>query len=271
MEESVKNDETLVGNTTDVIKQAEVNIKKRIFNFLVIVILGVLSYYGYNTVFGNDVQSTKNTEVYVVNETDSAVVVYLTFGADTNYLTNVNGVFGITTSGMQGNFTLGAGDTVFYKNDSTTKGFSGNISFGTPPVNCPDTTLFPYGINIFECSLNNNFANLPYAQETIDISCVSGVNSKIGVKMTDTTWTSQDTLGIQSFENSYLYSNVYRYGVFPFGCDSCTVIKNPPVCPNQKKFSQPQSKSICNIQRSANLKGGKVYISFKGYLSGVVN
>lgn len=214
------------------------------------------------------VKST-NTSVCVVNETDSAVTVWLTFGADTNYLTDVYGVFGIITSGMQGSFVLNAKDTAFYSDGSTKKGFSGNITFNTPPLNCPDTNLFPNGINIFECSLNNNF--IQYAQETVDISCVSGVNSKIGVQLTSDNWTSADTVGIKSFENSFLYSNTFRYGVFPFGCDSCTVIVAPPICEGHKKFAQPQRRSICNIQRSAALSGGKVIVSYKGELKGEAN
>jgi len=213
------------------------------------------------------VSDSNLTEVLVVNSTDSSVVVYLTIGADTNYVTDVNGIFGITGSGLKGFFILDAGDTISYTSPIG-KGFSGNVAFNAYANNCGDSTLFPNGINMFEFSLNNNF--LKYAQETIDISCVSGVNSKIACTLTDNNWNAGDTTGLLNFENSYLYDNVYRHGVFPYGCDSCTVIVNPGVCPNHKKFSQPQSKSICNIQRSASLSGGQIFIQYQGVLTGEI-
>jgi hypothetical protein len=245
--------------------------KKRILTYLAVLMLGVLSYFAYDKFFNKTnvvICESTNTEVRVINSTDTSVVVYLTLGADTNYVTDVNGIFGITTSGLQGFFTLNAGDTISYT--SIGKGFSGNLTFGTPPVNCPDTTLFPNGINIFECSLNNNFVGIPNAQETVDISCVSGVNSKIICNLSDSTWNAGGTLKVSTFENSYLYDNVFRTGVFPYGCDSCTVIKNPPICAGHKPFSQPQSKSICNVQRDATLKGGVVYVIFGGFLKGEI-
>lgn len=213
--------------------------------------------------------ANNNTELFVVNQTKDSVLVYLTLGADTNFVTNVNGIFGITATGLQGSFILAPNDTVSYQ--SAGKGFGGNITFGTPPVNCPDTNLFPFGINLFEFSLNDSFAGTNHAQETVDISCVSGVNSKITCNLSDADWNDGDSTGIQTFENSFLYDNVFRIGVFPFGCDSCTVIKNPPVCTGHKPFSQPQKKSICNIQRDAGKKWGKVYVQFGGYLKAEIN
>ena len=97
------------------------------------------------------VKKEKSTELLVVNETTDSVVVYLTLGADTNYVTNVNGIYGITTTGLQGFFILAPHDTVSYT--SQPKGFSGNLSFNTPPLNC-STKQIPTGINIFEFALN---------------------------------------------------------------------------------------------------------------------
>lgn len=244
---------------------------KKLSGFISAVLIVGLLALGAFVIYRPDVQkvvaSPPLTEVLVVNSTDSSVVVYLTIGADTNYVTDVNGIFGITGSGLKGFFILDAGDTVSYTSPNG-KGFSGNIAFDAYANNCADSTLFPNGINMFEFSLNNNF--LKYAQETIDISCVSGVNSKIACTLTDSNWNAGDTTGLLNFENSYLYDNVFRHGVFPYGCDSCTVIVNPGVCPNHKKFSQPQSKSICNIQRSASLSGGQIIIQYQGVLTGEI-
>jgi hypothetical protein len=248
--------------------------KKKIALFLILTIVGVGAYFGYEKYFKEKQESVivddnKNTEVLVINETKDTVCAYLTLGSDTNYVTNVNGIFGITLSGLQGFFFLAPNDTVSYKSP-VGKGFSGNITFGTPPINCPDTLEFPYGINIFECSLNNGFASVPNAQETIDISCVSGVNSKIACSVSDSNWNAGDTVGVMAFENSYIYDNVGRIGVYPFGCDTCTGSKAPPVCVPARKYSQPQSKSICNVQRDATKKGGKVIVKYKGVLNGEI-
>ena len=210
------------------------------------------------------------TTLCVTNETNDTVDVFLTIGADTNYITSVKGIFGIQDTGMQGSFVLLPKATLFYKSPSG-KGFSGNISFSTPPMNCPPNTTFPDGINIFEFALNNNFAGVQYPQETIDISCVSGVNCRIRWEIDSLRgWSAGN--GIDSFkyfENSYLYDNVGRIGVYPIGCDSCSRIYEPPICDNPLKPSLPQPSNTCNIQRDANKKGGFVYVIYKGELKGI--
>jgi hypothetical protein len=217
-----------------------------------------------------EVKKEKSTELLVVNETTDSVVVYLTLGADTNYVTNVNGIYGITTTGLQGFFILAPHDTVSYT--SQPKGFSGNLSFNTPPLNCP-TKQFPTGINIFEFALNNNFKSIKYAQETIDISCVAGVNSRIGCQIDSLGgWNAGNGIDkFTMFENSFIYDNVGRIGVYPYGCDSCSKIYQPPICSNLLKPSEPQKQNTCNIQRDANKKGGKVYVIYKGALNGEIN
>lgn len=245
--------------------------KNKLLGFIALLIIGFITYLGYNTAFNEHSKccaSENNTELLVVNGTDSSVVVYLTLGADTNYVTNVNGIYGITSNGLQGSFILGANDTVSYTSICG-KGFNGNLSFGGAPNNCPDTVAFPLGMNIFEFALNNNFAGIPNAQETIDISCVSGVNCKITCNLSENNWNAGgDTSKFTSFGNSYLYDNVGRVGVFPFGCDSCILIKNPPTCLN-KKFSEPQKKSICQVMRDATKKGGDIYVIYGGVINGV--
>jgi hypothetical protein len=215
-------------------------------------------------------ETIKSTELLVVNETNDSVLVFLTIGSDTNYVTNVLGIYGIKTNGLQGSFILAPNDTVSYI--SGEKGFSGNLSFNTPPLNCP-TNEFPLGINIFEFSLNNNFKGILYPQETFDISCVAGVNCRIGCTFDSLAyWTAGN--GIKRFgaiENSFIYDNVGKIGVYPYGCDSCSQIYQPPICENYLKPSEPQKQNTCNIQRDANKKGGKVYVIYKGVLNGEIN
>lgn len=215
--------------------------------------------------------STKEnaTTLILTNKSDSSVVVYLTLGSDTNYVTDVNGIFGITTSGLQGSFILESGDSVNYTS-SNGKGFAGNISFNTPPLNCPDSN-FTFGVNIFEFALNNNFIGIQNAQETIDISCVAGVNCRIGCSIDSLGgWNAGETeTNFSYFSNTFIYNNVGRIGVYPFGCDVCTGTQNPPSCSNELKPSQPQTEAICNVQRDATKKGGKVIVEFLGNLNGV--
>ena len=214
-----------------------------------------------------NVEKSNSTRLAIINETDDTTIVYLTLGADTNYVTDVNGIYGITTTGLQGSFLIIPKDTVYYTSPKE-KGFSGNLSFNTPPMNCRDS-LFPNGINIFEFTLNNNFKGVLYAQETIDISCVAGVNCKIGCEIDSTSgWNAGNGIvGFGYFQNSYLYDNLDRIGVYPVGCDSCSKIYQPPICPNPLSPSQPQSKNTCNIQRDANKKGGTVFVIYKGILN----
>ena len=205
----------------------------------------------------------KNTEVVLVNGTSDSVEVYLTLGSvgDTNYVQSTEGIFGITQSATQSSFWLTPNDTLYYL---STKGFNGNLSFGAAPQNCPDTTLYPSGINLFEFALNNNF-NLN-GQETVDISGVSGTNSLLEVYLYGglSSWNNgSDT--ISYFYNKGQYENTGLSGVYPFGCDSCVgITPRTPYCAGHRPYAKPQSKNICNIQRPSGKCGGSVIVVFKG-------
>lgn len=205
------------------------------------------------------------TSLYLVNSTSDSVLTYITLGSlgDTNYVQNIYGIFGILDSVTQGSFYIAPYDTVYYLSQ-TSKGLNGNITFGYPPQNCPDTTQTPNGINLFEFNLNDNF--LVNAQETIDISCVSGANTFMKVSMKGGGYWNNGTDTIKSFYNNDLYNNVGLNGVYPFGCDSCVgITSKTPYCAGHKPYSKPQTKNICNIQRNANFSGGKVYVNFVGF------
>jgi hypothetical protein len=213
---------------------------------------------------------SSRTEMLLINGTSDTVAVFLTLGSDTNCVDSVTGVFGIIGSGLQGSFNLLPNDTVSYISPLG-RAFEGNLSFTTAPNNCPDTLLYPFGINLFEFNLNDNFSYIANPQETIDISCVSGVNSAISCSVTDSTWNAGTMYPVvMTFRNSFIYDNTFRVGVYPFGCDTCNGIKSPPICPNQKKFAQPQKNKICNVQRNASSCGGKVYVTYNGVLNGTI-
>ncbi|MEI6079473.1 MAG: hypothetical protein WCQ53_02385 [bacterium] len=215
----------------------------------------------------NGGDTTTQTSLKVKNSSTSAVDVWLTLGQVDGFVTDVNGIFGITTSGLQGKFTLQVGSELTY---TPTKGISGNLSFGTPPINCP-TSTFTNGVNIFEFCLNNK-AQAGTPQETIDISAVAGVNSNLKCTLSGGgAWNAGSAhTGITTFENAALNSNTGLIGVFPSGADNCTSSDAPPVCvapdlPHQP-YETPQSEPICNIQRDATSAGGTVQIEFIGAL-----
>lgn len=210
----------------------------------------------------DELPTNNNTSLSIVNNSDDSVLVCLTLGViDTNYISNVEGIFGITTTGSQGSFYLQAHDTISYQSPAN-KGFNGNVSFGMIPSNCPIDS-FRYGNNIFEFTLNNGFG-ITASQETTEISCVAGVNSLMSVNLNGGGyWTC--TTGIDSvtyFYNDSLYKNKGLIGVFPFGCDDCTSIANPP-CDSIKPYATPQERPICVISRPSGLNGGNIYLTFK--------
>ncbi len=190
------------------------------------------------------------TELIIVNESNSAIVVWVTLGATEGCLQNVSEIPYITDTlnSSVGSFVLEAGDsTIAYAPKGL--GFNANLSFNTQPLNCPDSTN-PNGVNLFEFVINNYFqAGIP--QETIDISCVSGVNSAIKVFLSGgDNWNAGGSYpDVDSIYNVGLIGNSGLVGVYPYGCDTCTGAKSPPSCVTGS--SDKQTKSICNVQRDA--------------------
>jgi len=201
---------------------------------------------------------SSRTTLTVLNQYSDSVLTYLTLGADTNYVTDVNGIFGIKDSGLQGSFYMKKDSMYTYVFNG--KGISGNISFGTAPLNCPDGT-WKTGVNLYEFTLNVDTL-IADNQETFDISNVAGVNA-IGNIYTigGGAWIAGGTT-VSVISNSYIYDNSGNYGVFPFGCDVCTASQNPPKCADTLKIATPQTKPICNVSRNAKASGGSVNITF---------
>jgi hypothetical protein len=203
-----------------------------------------------------------NTELVIVNSTGyDSLVVYLTlngYGNDSTlaplYVQDVNGIFGITNSGLKGSFILGAGDSVFY---TSTKRLAGNIGFGTEPINCP-TDIWKTGANIFEFNLN-------VPQESCDIGCVTGVNSIINAKLIGgPNWqASQYYPNVREIQNDTMYANTNRVGVMPYGCTNCVNTEGKQPC--QTPSETPDSARVCNPTKTAGARGGQVIVTFKKY------
>ncbi len=203
------------------------------------------------------IDTPKRTTLTVHNasKTDT-VTAYLTLGpADTtHWVYNTKGIFGITTTGAQGSFTLAPGQ---YRSYTSKRAMAGNISFNSPPLNCPNQ------ITVCEFCINNH-GTVPKAQETVEISCVSGVSYIANIYLSNKNWTANypgyDT--IQNIQNGPIGTNNGRPGVYPFGCDDCTTATSQaPSCTIGKNEKQ-QRHAICNVQRNAKLSGGSMTISY---------
>jgi len=226
--------------------------------FIVFAVIVVMSLnYCYSSIGSTADSTTTIVKVKNTNANDT-VLVYLTIGDGSGYVTDVNGVFGIKSSNkLQGSFYLNPGDSVSYVCPKD-KGISGNISFWNPPVNCP----YP-GITLYEFTINNK-GTVVNAQETVDISCVAGVTS-IGIIELSGGGNWTDNHGNDSvtfFQNNTLGGNTNISGVFPYGCTNCVNQGGAPDCTGHPPYSTPCTKNICNVQRNANNSGGTVTISY---------
>lgn len=195
-----------------------------------------------------------NTTLKIANDTHDSVLVYLTLGSqDSTFVQNVNGIFGITQTGLVGSFYLHSKDTVSY---TSTLQFSGNIGFGSQGINCPDS-IWKTGVNIFEFNLNEN-------QESVDISAMGGVNSFMGVDLIGgPDWATTNYPNVRKIVNDTMYANTNRVGVYPFKCTNCTDTIGSAAC--TQKAETPNSSAICNPTRAAGVRGGTVLLLFKGY------
>jgi len=206
----------------------------------------------------NDNLQLANTELTLVNNTKDSLLVYLTLSgypaSDTIHVKNVNGIFGITGSGLVGSFYLAAKDSVSY---TSMLWFSGNVSFGGQPINC-FTATWPTGVNPFEFNLNNN-------QESIDISAMGGVNCLLSIDLIGgPAWQASPSYpDVRYFYNDSMWKNSGLIGVYPYGCTNCTNTEGKQAC--QTPNEQPNSKPICTPTRAADVHGGRVVVIFNGY------
>ena len=201
---------------------------------------------------------TESTQLTLVNSTKDSVLVYLTLSgypaSDTLHVKNVYAIFGCLQSGLVGSFYLPSKDSISY---TSTKWFSGNIGFGTQPMNCT-TTAWPTGANPFEFNLNNN-------QESIDISAMGGVNCLLTVDLIGgPQWQASPAYpNVRYMYNDSMWQNTGLIGVYPYGCTNCTNAQGKQSC--QTPNEQPNTQPICTPTRGAGLHGGVLRVSFLGY------
>lgn len=208
--------------------------------------------------------SNTTTLMQIKNDSKDSVLVYVTLGMTPGCIHSVSMIPYVTDTvsgqrGLQGTFILAPGDsTISWAPDSL--GYNGVISFNHAPDNCPAPS-YTNGLNQFEFIINNKFQP-GNPQETIDISCVHGVNCVIRVNLkTESSWNAGSTFpSVQGFANTMDRSQIGTPGVYPYGCDVCTASQNPPSC---IPLPQPvQKTAICNVQRDAVLSGGTIYVIY---------
>lgn len=204
------------------------------------------------------------TELILRNSFKKDVVVWFTLGVTPGCLQDISKVPFIKkiVSSLVGAFPLKPGEeTDPYAPDLL--GFNGNLAFGARPLNCPTLTT-PRGINLFEFILNNAFQP-GQPQETVNISCVAGINCKIRAELGGESWNAgPNHPSVEAIENGRMYDNTGRVGVFPYGCDNCTSSDSPPQCPDHPPFEKPQHDKICTVQRDAIKSGGIILVTFLG-------
>jgi len=213
----------------------------------------------------------------VTNSNTADVTVFLTLGAVASCVASIDDIPPIMSpvlpiskvNNLQGSFILKSGASVSFI-PAVGVGISGNLAFGTPPLNCA-APQFPSGVNVAEFTLNNAFqTGIP--QESIDISAVAGVNAFLEFNMTGGgAWNAGSTQpDVTSFENKKIGGNVGQVGVFPYACDVCTGSDKPPKCPAPPVGAPsppvPQTENICLVQRDASQAGGTVLVTFAGFV-----
>lgn len=202
-------------------------------------------------------QQYTNLSIKNSSKQDS-VLTYVTLQAPNS----VVGLFGIQD-------TIGScskGTFYAYKDSVYTSDLSGPlegvvISFNGDNLPCQVAVThgYPFGINIFECSINTKF-------EVFDISCEDGVNSIIKTSVSDTVnWSTGDGTfqsNFRSATNTFpIEKNLNIPGVFPYRCTDCIDLGTaiPQNC-----FNLPDTcntNRICQVARTNN-NGGTILIEY---------
>jgi hypothetical protein len=202
------------------------------------------------------------TVLSVENLSKDTVLVYLTLNQSSGYINDVNGVFGIKSKNKkQGSFKLLPKETKTYTSPDGIA-LNGNIAFWDVPLNCPYV-----GATMFEFNLNNEQIKVN-SQETVDISCVAGVNAYGEISIIQGVggaWTDNiHSKPITNIKNKPLYKNTGISGVYPYGCTNCINTAGTPDCDGRPSYATPNTKHICNVQRNAKNSGGTVTIGYIG-------
>ncbi len=210
------------------------------------------------------------TNLVILNNTGQTIPVLLTLGSGYGIsdVSQLPASWGISGSGLKGQFTLGPNQSVSFNSGDAT--FSGNIAFGPTFTSqgCGQTPCYPNATNLAEWTLN-------HPGETVDISGVNGTNAYIQYQLQGgAKWTDNVTSGaITSFANAPIGQYVDTPGVYGWQATTCTGNANPPnpvggcAAPiNAPNHSELASVQLCNVQRTGDAAfGGTVRILFNGW------
>ena len=240
-------------------------------------------------------QAQSNTKLLVHNSTtQNGVQSCITIPASSFCGSNTISQFSVTKGGnpvtltqinkLQGWFAFDSGDTVEIKCSAGPCLGGVNVSFLAPPQ-CPCSTgcqgftpfvpgpAVPNGVNQAEVTLNPGGTN----QESCDISCNSGANTKIQIITSGGPYWNlpggSTTAAFSIANNSVdvankVDNNCNLLGVLAYGLSTCNA--GPASCPAPGgPFCTTNNADTCIIQRSAvnGGFGGTVTINYLGQLS----
>jgi hypothetical protein len=185
------------------------------------------------------------------------------------------------SSGQKGVFTLTNGETATITPKSGNTIISGSLTFDCTPtcpcgtsglVPCPQLgggfrlpERLPNGTNQAEFTLNNN------GNESVDISCVNGVNAKIAMRLEggSPTWHTHSGTPISNITNrridiaAGLDENCTQPGVYPFNLTQCSST-NTSTCLNGQPLCHPTNgPDFCELGRQGS--GGTVTVMVEGF------
>jgi hypothetical protein len=212
------------------------------------------------------------TSVGLTNGSSQPVDVYVTLKGNDTCTADVTQIAGWgvakTTDALHGKVTLQPGATLPAFDGGSTC-FAATISFGSLPLNCP-TAAFPCATNLMEF-----FVNGPGKNDDLDISEVAGANSKIQVSLSGGSWWDGfnripgDTFGTDG--TLARQSPLALPGVYPWGCDNCTIRCQPGQDYCAKNGSPNNLQGACNAKANCDIvpmsggsAGGTVTISYMG-------
>ncbi len=247
------------------------------------------------------VPGVQTTKLNLINSAQPPVVVTITLPAVSQLggptqvselrLNTVPGNQAIAITALnaqQGQATLNTGVTAGLTATTGTTLDGLNVTFGSLPTcpcvapNCPGgaAVSLPNGTNSFQGTLNPpNTASAPRS-ESINISAVNGVNSKIRVSLRPNQGNKWKVNGsgvkeVEDFENGLVNvagmvdQNCGRIGVFPYNSPACVSGPTGPCSPGTPFCSN--NANVCKVERASitsgnSFFGGQVNVQYGGAL-----
>lgn len=246
----------------------------------------------------NMVDTTKYTDVVLINCTNDSVQVFVTLQSQESII----GKFGMDSTnfdpnsvGVQCKGVFWAKKDVEYHLGDTTAIYGALITFGVRNQDCPNAQIegYPFGINNFEFTVNCWWQKgiVTGRGESFDITCVDGLHSVL--KETVTSFGPRNSAGLNpnfgafwDFGYTDSLGNLTKFksstnginflgcinipGVYPYGCDLGYKTYNATPCnilpPYPVKCSDKWGP-INTSQTNRQGQGGQVICEFLGFTS----